>query len=52
MDKIRCFCQDPGADFYICGPVDFMKAMSSALQQIGVLPTRIHTETFSTGSLE
>ena len=52
VDKIRSFCQHPDADFYICGPIDFMKDMSNALQQIGVLPGRIHTETFSTGGLE
>lgn len=44
--NIRNFCQDPDADFYICGPASFMKDITEALKQIGVIEPRIHTESF------
>lgn len=44
--NIRNFCQDPDADFYICGPTSFMTDITSALRQIGVIEPRIHTESF------
>lgn len=34
------------ADFYLCGPAPFMKAISAALVARGVTPDRIATETF------
>ncbi|WP_027006299.1 MOSC and FAD-binding oxidoreductase domain-containing protein [Conexibacter woesei] len=34
------------ADFYLCGPAPFMKALSAALVARGVTPDRIATETF------
>jgi ferredoxin-NADP reductase/MOSC domain-containing protein YiiM len=34
------------ADFYLCGPAPFMKAISAALVSRGVTPDRIATETF------
>lgn len=44
--SIRNFCQDPDADFYICGPASFMQDITAALRQIGVIEPRIHTESF------
>lgn len=44
--KIRSFCQDPDADFYLCGPEAFMKEVREALIAIGVIPPRIHTLSF------
>jgi ferredoxin-NADP reductase/MOSC domain-containing protein YiiM len=34
------------ADFYLCGPAPFMKALTAALVARGVTPDRIATETF------
>ena len=34
------------ADYYLCGPEGFMRAMSAALTARGVAPERISTETF------
>ena len=44
--SIRNFCQDPDADFYICGPASFMQDITAALRQIGVIEPGIHTESF------
>ncbi|WP_443744513.1 NO-inducible flavohemoprotein [Sutterella sp.] len=51
VDRIRSFCQDPDADFYLCGPIDFMKEIAAGLKQIGVIAPRIHTEAFGTGTV-
>ncbi len=37
---------DPGADFYFCGPVPFMRAVNHALKEWGVPEERIHFEFF------
>ncbi|ANS76655.1 nitric oxide dioxygenase [Paenibacillus yonginensis] len=37
---------DPGADFYFCGPVPFMRTVYAALNQMGVPEDRIHYEFF------
>jgi nitric oxide dioxygenase len=42
----------PDADYYICGPVPFMRAQRDALIALGVEPTRIHTEVFGSGAVE
>ncbi|MCM3764276.1 NO-inducible flavohemoprotein [Neobacillus niacini] len=34
------------ADFYFCGPVPFMKAINSSLQELGINEERIHFEFF------
>jgi nitric oxide dioxygenase len=36
----------PDADYYLCGPVPFMRAKMQELQQLGVPATRIHYEVF------
>ncbi|MBS9719442.1 molybdopterin-dependent oxidoreductase [Tianweitania sp. BSSL-BM11] len=36
-----------GARFYMCGPVAMMREMRSALEDRGVLPFEIHSETFA-----
>lgn len=36
----------PDADYYICGPVPFMRLQHDALKQLGVPETRIHYEVF------
>jgi ferredoxin-NADP reductase/MOSC domain-containing protein YiiM len=36
-------------DFYICGPSTFMSDLTAALKALGVVPDRIHTETFGAG---
>ncbi|WP_027211725.1 NO-inducible flavohemoprotein [Burkholderia sp. WSM2232] len=42
----------PDADYYICGPVPFMRAQRDALTTLGVDPARIHTEVFGSGTVE
>ena len=37
------------ADFYVCGPTEFMRALCTDLADWGVARTRIHTETFGSG---
>jgi ferredoxin-NADP reductase len=34
------------ADVYICGPARFMADMKEAIADLGVMPERVHTETF------
>lgn len=36
----------PSADYYLCGPVPFMRAKLQELQSLGVAPSRIHYEVF------
>jgi ferredoxin-NADP reductase/MOSC domain-containing protein YiiM len=36
-------------DFYICGPSTFMNDLTAGLRALGVVPDRIHTETFGAG---
>ncbi|WP_321815981.1 MULTISPECIES: NO-inducible flavohemoprotein [unclassified Paraburkholderia] len=42
----------PDADYYICGPVAFMRAQREALVARGVDAARIHTEIFGSGMLD
>ncbi|MDY0883055.1 NO-inducible flavohemoprotein [Dongia soli] len=41
----------PEADYYICGPVPFMKAKLTALNDLGVSSDRIHYEVFGSHTL-
>lgn len=36
----------PDADYYICGPIPFMRMQHDALQNLGIPETRIHYEVF------
>ncbi len=38
------------ADFYLCGPATFLAAFTAALKTWGVADSRIHSETFGSGS--
>lgn len=42
----------PDADYYICGPVPFMRAQCEALTALGVDASRIHTEVFGSGAVQ
>ncbi|ABC38384.1 NO-inducible flavohemoprotein [Burkholderia thailandensis] len=42
----------PDADYYICGPIAFMKQQRDALVALGVAPERVQTEIFGSGALE
>jgi nitric oxide dioxygenase len=42
----------PDADYYICGPVPFMRAQCDALAALGVDAERIHTEVFGSGAVQ
>ena len=46
-ERIRFFCQDPDADFWLTGPEEFMSMVKMALLEIGVIAPRIHCETFT-----
>lgn len=35
------------ADFYLCGPPGFLADIAGSLEEIGVEPERVHTETFN-----
>ncbi|HTH59772.1 MAG TPA: NO-inducible flavohemoprotein [Paraburkholderia sp.] len=42
----------PDADYYVCGPIAFMREQTAALAARGVDPARIHTEIFGSGMLD
>lgn len=42
----------PDAEYYICGPVPFMRAQCDALAAAGVEAARIHTEVFGSGVVQ
>lgn len=48
-ERIRSFCQDPDADFYVCGPEKFTEEMAEALRSISIIGPRIHTNSFGLG---
>ena len=37
---------EPDADYYVCGPARFMAEIQDSLEQRGVAPERIHSESF------
>ena len=39
------------ADFYLCGPLGFMRAQMRSLRELGVPASRIHAEAFGTGGV-
>lgn len=41
----------PQADYYLCGPAEFMEAHIRTLHELGVGSERIHAEVFSTGGV-
>lgn len=45
-ERIRFFCQDPDADFWLAGPKEFMESVKAALLEIGVIEPRIHCEDY------
>jgi nitric oxide dioxygenase len=52
LGRIEAHALLPDADYYICGPVAFMRAQRDALVERGVDPARIHTEIFGSGMLD
>lgn len=50
LDKIKDMAIVPEADYYVCGPLPFMKAQSKSLETMGVNPERIHMELFGSPS--
>lgn len=44
--------EDHRTEFYFCGPTPFMKAVYTALKELGVEKERIHYEYYGPGSLE
>ncbi len=42
----------PDADYYICGPIPFMRAQVESLEALGVASQRLHYEVFGTDALE
>ncbi|MFX1671383.1 NO-inducible flavohemoprotein [Paraburkholderia sp. A2WS-5] len=52
LDRIAAEAILPDADYYVCGPVAFMRAQRDALVARGVDPARIYTEIFGSGMLD
>jgi nitric oxide dioxygenase len=46
IDKIAGEVMLPGADYYICGPIPFMRMQHDALIARGVMEPRVHYEVF------
>lgn len=42
----------PDADYYICGPIPFMRMQVQALKSLGVAEDRLHYEVFGTDAFE
>ncbi|AOJ85908.1 dihydropteridine reductase [Burkholderia sp. MSMB0856] len=51
-ERVKQYALVPDADYYVCGPIAFMKAQRDALVALGVAPARINTEIFGSGALE
>jgi nitric oxide dioxygenase len=51
-ERVKQYALVPDADYYICGPIAFMKAQRDALLALGVAPERVNTEIFGSGALE
>ncbi|KIW95667.1 uncharacterized protein Z519_04252 [Cladophialophora bantiana CBS 173.52] len=49
LDDIKDKVLLPGASYYLCGPIPFMRLHRKALEDLGVPPERIHTEVFGSG---
>ena len=52
LERIAADAILPDADYYVCGPVAFMRAQRDALVARGVEASRIHTEIFGSGMLD
>lgn len=50
LAKIRDRVLLPGADYYLCGPVPFMRVEQEALREMGVPEEQIHSEVFGAGT--
>ncbi|KAK5289745.1 Nitric oxide oxidoreductase [Exophiala xenobiotica] len=50
LDKIKDQAILPNADYYLCGPVPFMRAQQESLEALGVPSHRIHSEVFGSGA--
>lgn len=50
ISKIKDMIVLPGADYYICGPLPFMKAQSKALMLMGIDEGHVHMELFGSPS--
>ncbi|OWY40635.1 nitric oxide dioxygenase [Xenophilus sp. AP218F] len=50
-DDLREFACRPDADYYLCGPLPFMRQQAAALREMGVDDARIHAEAFGTGGV-
>ncbi|QGZ60651.1 NO-inducible flavohemoprotein [Paraburkholderia acidisoli] len=51
LARIESIALQPNADYYLCGPVAFMREQRDALIARGVDAARIHTEIFGSGML-
>ncbi|MCD4485414.1 NO-inducible flavohemoprotein [Chromobacterium vaccinii] len=46
LDEIKSLALLPDADYYLCGPLGFMRAQRDSLRGLGVAADRIHYEVF------
>lgn len=50
LDKLESSVFKKNADYYLCGPTDFMKQEGRKLKALGIPENRIHVEAFGTGA--
>lgn len=50
LEEIRDRVLLPDADYYLCGPVPFMRVEQKGLEEMGVPRERIHSEVFGAGT--
>jgi ferredoxin-NADP reductase/phenylpropionate dioxygenase-like ring-hydroxylating dioxygenase large terminal subunit len=48
---LQQLCTPGDCDFYLCGPSEFLNGLYSGLTRMGVLPERIHYESFGAGTV-
>jgi ferredoxin-NADP reductase len=46
-DACAALCEDPAADFYICGPGPYMDTVEAGLATLGVAPAQVFIERFA-----
>lgn len=51
LHKIAASVLKPDADYYLCGPIPFMRVQLESLRQLGVPESRVHYEVFGTAAL-
>ena len=48
LRRVAASVLKPDADYYLCGPIPFMRSQLDSLKALGVPEARIHYEVFGT----